>query len=91
MLRKHQENKVTNVKRINRRNIPSAQHPRSKLDDLMEQCSNEEVMRVKNQNAIQRALQNDNGKQSVAYKPSINAMKPQPCDPRDYKSAGHEN
>lgn len=91
MLRKHQENKVTSVKRINRRNIPSAQQPRSKLDDLMDQCSNEEVMRVKNQNAIHRAMQNDNTKPQYvgAYKPSINALKP--SDARDYKSAGHEN
>lgn len=49
MLRKHKEAKeVSNVKRINRRNIPSAQQPRSKLDDLMDKASNEEVMRVKN-------------------------------------------
>ena len=54
----------------------------------MEQAKSEEVMRVKNQNAIQRALAND---QNGRYKPSIQALKnndQQQLQQKDYKSAG---
>ena len=56
----------------------------------MEQAQSEEVMRVKNQNAIQRAIQNDQGKDG-RFKPSINALKNQYDNRAEYKSAGHEN
>ncbi len=55
MLRRHQESQLSHIDRI-RRNIPSAQQARSKLDDLMAVAANEEAMRVKNEHAYARAI-----------------------------------
>ena len=68
MLRQHKESKQIN---FIRRNMISAQQPRQKYDDLIEKARCEEVMRLKNQNAIQRAIENDQGK----YKPSVQAIR----------------
>lgn len=67
MLRQHKESKQIN---FIRRNMISAQEPRRKYEDLIEKARCEEVMRLKNQNAIQRAIENDQGK----YK--VNAVRP---------------
>lgn len=77
MLRRHQESKAGQQKRV-RRNIPSAQHPRSKMDDLMAAAASEEVMRVKNENAIQRAMNADQNNKKGAYTPSVQALKKLP-------------
>lgn len=59
----------------------------------MDKAQSEEVMRVKNQNAIQRAIEND--QQQKGYKPSVNALKNKydnlPHPRGDYKSAGASN
>jgi hypothetical protein len=76
MLKRHQESHDSHIDRI-RRNLPSAQQPRSKLDNLMIAAASEEAMRLKNLNAIQRAIQNDNQNGAQQYKPSVNVLKHQ--------------
>ena len=68
MLRRHQESQLSHVDRI-RKNLPSAQQPRSKLDNLMAVAASEEAMRLKNEGAVKRALQNDQ-----SHNPNINVQ-----------------
>lgn len=69
MLRRHQDSQLSHIDRI-RRNIPSAQQARNKLDDLTALAANEEAMRLKNEHAYARAIQNDN----KSYTPSVNVI-----------------
>lgn len=51
MLKRHQESRASHIDRI-RRNMPTSSSPRS----MMPIAGSEEVMRLKNELAIQRAL-----------------------------------
>lgn len=70
MLQRHQESRLSHVDRI-RKNLPPSASPSRQMN-----CAgSEEVMRLKNELAIQRALraQRRNEKQS-GYRPTIQAL-----------------
>lgn len=70
MLKRHQESRASHIDRI-RKNMPSASSPRNQMPI----AGSEEVMRLKNELAIQRALRlQRNQAQRNGYRPSAAAL-----------------
>ena len=74
ILKRHKESQLNHIERI-RKNLPASSNSRQRPDINIQPAGTEEIMRLKNELAIQRALRNAGQDKVKSYKSSAKAMK----------------